>query len=45
MAPLFTNRWLTALPPIWLVGAGAFVALLGAAAVYGLLTVTARGQS
>jgi hypothetical protein len=39
MTPLFANRWLTALPPIWLVGAGAFVALVVAAAVYGLLTL------
>jgi ABC-type transport system involved in multi-copper enzyme maturation permease subunit len=39
MTPLFANRWLTALPPIWLVGAGAVVALLAAAAVYGLITV------
>jgi hypothetical protein len=42
MTPLFANRWLTALPPIWLVGAGALVALLVAAAVYGLLTVIHR---
>ena len=39
MPPLFANRWLTALPPIWLVGAGALASLLVAAAVYGLLTV------
>ena len=39
MAPLFANRWLTALPPIWLVGTGALVALLLALAVYAILTV------
>jgi ABC-type transport system involved in multi-copper enzyme maturation permease subunit len=27
MTPLFANRWLTAFPPIWLLGTGAFIAL------------------
>ena len=27
IVPLFANRWLIALPPIWLIGAGAIVAL------------------
>jgi hypothetical protein len=39
MTPLFANRLLPALPPIWLVGTGAALALLLALAVYGLLTV------
>jgi ABC-type transport system involved in multi-copper enzyme maturation permease subunit len=28
VAPLFANRWLTALPPLWLLGAGALTASL-----------------
>jgi hypothetical protein len=39
MVPLLANRWLVALPPIWLVGAGAMLAIALALAVYGLLTV------
>jgi hypothetical protein len=39
MIPLFANRWLVALPPIWLVGTGAALAILLALAVYGLLTI------
>ncbi|MFM8498077.1 MAG: hypothetical protein ACKOEM_21540 [Planctomycetia bacterium] len=39
MAPLFANRWLIAVPPIWLVGAGGAVALIVILAVWGLLRV------
>jgi ABC-type transport system involved in multi-copper enzyme maturation permease subunit len=39
MTPLFANRWLTALPPIWLVGTAAFISLVVALAVYAILTV------
>jgi ABC-type transport system involved in multi-copper enzyme maturation permease subunit len=38
---LFANRWLIALPPIWLVGAGAVVALAAILAGYALLRVIA----
>jgi len=39
MMPLFANRWFVALPPIWLVGAGALATLVAAAACWGLLAV------
>jgi len=39
MTPLFANRWLTALPPIWLVGTAALISLVVALAVYAILTV------
>ncbi len=41
MPLLFANRWLIPLPPIWLLGVAAFLALLTAAAVYGLLLLVA----
>ena len=41
MIVLFANRWLIALPPIWLVGAGAVVALAAILAGYALLRVIA----
>jgi ABC-type transport system involved in multi-copper enzyme maturation permease subunit len=44
MTPLFANRWLTALPPIWLVGTAALISLVVALAVYAILTVI-RPQS
>jgi len=37
--PLFANRWLIAVPPIWLVGAGGALALVGILAAWGLLRV------
>ena len=39
MTPLLANRWLVALPPIWLVGAGALATLVAAAACWGLLAL------
>ena len=39
MPLLLANRWLIAVPPIWLVGVGALGAVLVTLAVYGLLTV------
>jgi len=41
--PLFANanRWLIALPPIWMVGAAAAATLVAALAVYGLLRLVA----
>ncbi|NDC53113.1 MAG: hypothetical protein EBZ74_02195 [Planctomycetia bacterium] len=39
MVPLFANRWLIAVPSIWLVGAGAAVALAVVLAAWGLLRV------
>jgi len=39
MAPLLATRWFVALPPIWLVGAGALATLLAALACWGLLAV------
>ncbi|MFM7042520.1 MAG: hypothetical protein ACKO35_10090 [Planctomycetaceae bacterium] len=39
MTPLFANRWLVALPPIWLVGVGAALTLALAAAGYGLISL------
>jgi ABC-type transport system involved in multi-copper enzyme maturation permease subunit len=37
ITPLFANRWLTALPPLWLLGAGALVATLVILACWGVL--------
>ena len=37
MTPLFANRWLTALPPLWLLGAGALVATLVILGTWALL--------
>lgn len=37
MAPLFANRWLVALPPIWLVGMGALIAIAGILLAWALL--------
>ncbi len=37
ITPLFANRWLTALPPLWLLGAGALVATLVIVACWGVL--------
>ena len=37
MAPLFANRWLIALPPIWLVGMGALIAIAGILLAWALL--------
>jgi hypothetical protein len=39
MSPLLANRWLVALPPIWLVGAGALATLVAALACWGLLAL------
>ena len=39
IAPLFANRWLIALPPIWLVGAGAATTLALVLAAWALLRV------
>ena len=39
MVPLLATRWLAALPPIWLVGAGAAVTLVAVAAAWGLLAL------
>ncbi|MFM7109479.1 MAG: hypothetical protein ACKOZU_12955 [Planctomycetaceae bacterium] len=39
MTPLLANRWLSALPPIWLVGAGALATLVAAVACWGVLAV------
>jgi ABC-type transport system involved in multi-copper enzyme maturation permease subunit len=41
MAPLFANRWLIPLPPIWMLGAAAAVALGVILAGYGLLRLAA----
>jgi len=37
LVPLFANRWLIAVPPIWLLGAGSLVATLVLLAAWGLL--------
>jgi len=37
MVPLLANRWLIAIPPIWLLGAGGAIALVAALAVWALL--------
>ena len=39
--PLFANRWLIALPPIWLVGMGALSASLVLVALWGVLRIIA----
>jgi len=39
LAPLLANRWLIALPPIWLVATGAVLALVGILAAWGLLAL------
>ena len=41
ITPLFANRWLIALPPIWLVGMGALSASLILVALWGLLRLIA----
>ena len=41
ITPLFANRWLIALPPIWLVGMGALSASLVLVALWGLLRLIA----
>jgi len=41
ITPLFANRWLISLPPIWLVGMGALVASLVLVALWGLLRMIA----
>ena len=41
ITPLFANRWLIALPPIWLVGMGALSASLVLIALWGLLRLIA----
>jgi ABC-type transport system involved in multi-copper enzyme maturation permease subunit len=41
MPLLFANRWLIPLPPIWLLGAGAFAALLAGIAAYGAMRLAA----
>ena len=35
ITPLFANRWLIALPPIWLVGMGALLASLVLVVLWG----------
>lgn len=40
MIPLLANRWFSAIPPIWLVAAGALATLVTAVACWGLLAVT-----
>ena len=39
MIPLFANRWLVAIPPIWLIGAGALITLAILALVWAILAV------
>ena len=39
MIPCLANRWFVALPPIWLVGAGALATLVAAAACWGLIAL------
>ena len=41
MIPLFANRWLIAVPPIWLLGAGALVSLLVLGVAWAVLRVAA----
>jgi hypothetical protein len=41
MVPLFANRWLIALPPIWLLGAGCLIAMLFAVGCWFVLRVLA----
>ncbi len=39
MIPLFANRWLVALPPIWLLGVGALITLAVLALIWAVLLV------
>jgi len=39
MTPLFANRWLVAVPPIWLLGVGALITLAVLALVWAILLV------
>jgi len=39
LVPLFANRWLVAIPPIWLLGAGALITLLVLALAWAALLV------
>jgi len=39
MTPLFANRWLVAIPPIWLIGAGALITLAILALIWVILAV------
>lgn len=39
MIPLFANRWLVAIPPIWLLGVGALITLAVLALVWAILLV------
>ena len=41
MTPLFANRWLVAVPPIWLLGVGALITLAVLALVWAILLVVA----
>jgi ABC-type transport system involved in multi-copper enzyme maturation permease subunit len=41
MIPLFANRWLVAVPPIWLLGVGALITLAVLALVWAILLVVA----
>ncbi|NCY02906.1 MAG: ABC transporter permease [Planctomycetia bacterium] len=41
MTPLFANRWLVAIPPIWLLGMGALVTLSVLAVIWTVLLLTA----
>jgi ABC-type transport system involved in multi-copper enzyme maturation permease subunit len=41
MIPLLANRWLVALPPIWMVGAGALISVVVLLAVWFLLAAVA----
>ncbi len=41
MVVLFANRWLIALPPIWLLGVGGLIALVAVLAGHGLLRLVA----
>jgi ABC-type transport system involved in multi-copper enzyme maturation permease subunit len=41
MTPLFANRWLVAIPPIWLIGAGALITLAIVALIWAILAVLA----
>ena len=41
MIPLFANRWLVAVPPIWLLGVGALITLAVLALVWAILLAVA----
>ena len=43
MIALFANRWLIALPPIWLLGTGALLALAGILLVWSVLALCGPG--